>query len=150
MDPVRRRSSERGFSLTEVAISLGLLAGMALPLMGLLAIGVEDTKVAWDVRTLGSIRSTLRQQLQDPAWPEEAARGGAWTAIRTFDLRGEMVAKTEGALGTVEAKMIAQPGIGYRNPWLECVRVTFQVADSSEVLGECVLQRMRQPTVASP
>lgn len=151
MGPVKRRKHSGGFSLTEVVASLGILAGVSLPLLGVLAIGLDDTKVAWDARTLGNLRATLAQHLQDPAWPEESRRGGAWTAGRTFDMSGRLMEKPgEGSLANVAVAMASQPGLGHANPWLECVRVTFRSPDTQEVLGQCVLQRLREPARTPP
>src|SRR5690349_12340355 len=118
MDRVRRRKPRwtQGFSLTEVVVSLGLLAGVSLPLAAVLVIGIDDTKVAWDARIVGNLRSTLRQQLQDPAWPKEAQKEQGWMAECTFDHRGELMENgqaAEGTVGAIKASMAAQPGLGH-------------------------------------
>ena len=139
----RKRKIQGGFTLTEVVTSMAILAGVALPLMNVLLIGVEDTRETWNARLLGNLRSAIEQRLQDSSWPAEAEEKTDWTAHCGFGQDGAFL-KADDTQVSMKATLRAMPGLGHRSPWLECVQVTFHGADN-RLIGQCVLQRPRRP-----
>lgn len=140
-----RRHGPRGFSLSEVTCALGLLAIAMLPLLGVLAVGMDDARLAAGKRELGAMRSTIRQMLKGGEWPAEGLKGGAWTASCDFDQNGRPIvgAADKGpAFVTVSMQGGASPG--YQSDFLETVRLVFTVPGSDTRLGECVIQRTRK------
>lgn len=140
-----RRRDRRGFSLSEVTCALGLLAIAMLPLLGVLAVGMDDARTAAGKRELGAMRTTIRQMLKGGQWPAEGLKGGAWTATCDFDLIGNpMVGAAATGPAFVTVAMQGGESPGFQSEFLETVRLVFTVPGSDTRLGECVIQRTRK------
>lgn len=142
MKPARasHRPHIAGFSLTEVVCALGLVAGSALPIMGLLSVGLNDARVCANHRSVSSLRESVRQLLKNPNWPQRVSAN--WEASCWFDATCALTKDSGSAF--VEARLASAPGAGFASARVESVRVTFHAVPSGEELGRCVLQRARQ------
>jgi len=146
MDPVKND----GFSLTEVVCSLGLLSAAMLPLLGVLAVGMEDARHAANRREVSSMRATVRELLRAEDWPRESQGGIGWVSQCLFDEKGEPLLSGGNAdHAAVRVQMESFQGLGYNSPYLESIQLTFHDAVTEALLDECVLQRARQPGGAS-
>ncbi|TDU69258.1 uncharacterized protein (TIGR02598 family) [Prosthecobacter fusiformis] len=134
-----------GFSLTEIMFALALVAGSALPVLGLLSVGLLDAKEAGDHRLTANLRNTVHQLLCDPAWPAEAVATGEWDAIRYFDDQGRMIENARKEEAAVIMRMKSLPGMGYQSDWLETVQVTFQSGDREDIVTRTLVQRRKKP-----
>lgn len=147
---IRKASgNKKGFSLSEVACALGLLSIAMLPLLGVLAVGMDDARLAAGRRELGAMRTTMRQMLKNTDWPLESRKGGNWTASCDLDENGSplMGQGKSAALASVKVEMKGGPAAGYESDFLESVRLVFTVPGSETRLGECVIQRSRRAPV---
>lgn len=138
---LRRRALRSGYSLTEVVVALGLVLTTALPMLGVLSIGLNDSRAAVEHRVLESVRTSIRTRLQAPGWPSEAT--GAWTASRWFTATGAETGSEKGKTSVIEARMTGGPGFGFASASLEAVHVEFVSVTSGKVLAECSVQRTR-------
>lgn len=134
-----------GFSLTEIMFALALVAGSALPVLGLLSVGLLDAKEAGDHRLTANLRNTAHQLLSDPAWPQEAKPQGEWDAVRYFDEKGRMMDSADKAKATVIMRLKSMPGIGYESDWLETVQVSFQSGAREDAVTKTLIQRRKNP-----
>lgn len=145
MKTVLRRRDSGGFSLSEVTCALGLLAIAMLPLLGVLAVGMDDARLAAGKRELGAMRTTIRQMLKGGDWPAEGLKGGAWTASCDFDQNGNpIVGAAASGPAFVTVAMQGGESPGFQSDFLETVRLVFTVPGSNTRLGECVIQRTRK------
>ena len=140
---MKKSRFNQGFSLTEVVCAVAMLAGTALPILGVLGMGLKDSQEAWDRRSLAHLRSSVAQFLQDPTWPAQRSGGEQWTANVWLGVDGDLQTKRDVGAGTVRVEMQAMPGLGYDSPWLESVKVRFYAGESKFLLGQCVQQRLR-------
>ncbi len=139
--------SAAGYSLTEVIVALGLVLTTALPMLGVLSIGLNDSRAAIEQRAMESIRTSIRAKLQSPAWP--TSQSGQWTTSRWFTAEGSESGREPQKTSVIEARMSAGPGFGFSSTALESVRVEFVSVASGKVLGESLIQRARQDRVTS-
>ena len=139
------RRFSAGYSLTEVIVALGLVLTTALPMLGVLSIGLNDSRAAVEQRTMESVRTSIRARLQSPAWPTSVE--GEWTASRWFTAEGAESGGEQEKASVIEARMSAGPGFGFDSVALESVRVEFLSVASGRVLGESLIQRARQDRV---
>jgi uncharacterized protein (TIGR02598 family) len=137
------RLLRQGFSLTEVVCALGLVAGTALPVAGVLSMGLNDARVSSNHRTISALRGSVRQMLADPAWPR-GADTARWESACLFDVTGRVLEAEQKGNAVIEARMTSAPGAGFISSRLESVRVSFHALPSGEELGRCVVQRARQ------
>lgn len=140
-----RRHIPRGFSLPEVTCALGLLAIAMLPLLGVLAVGMDDARLAAGKRELGAMRTTIRQMLKGGEWPPEGLKGGTWAASCDFDQNGRpLLEQTDAGTAFVTVEMQGGASPAFQSDFLESVRLVFTVPGSNTRLGECVIQRTRK------
>jgi len=136
------RRSTAGFSLTEVIVALGLILGTALPIIGVLAMGLNDARIAATQHSVEALRSTVRSHLQNADWPTPTSSNN-WNHSVYFDSLGSPSLNEPQTDASVEARMIASPGLGFESPALETVKVEFLAIPSGERLGTCHVQRLR-------
>ncbi len=141
-------SLQRGFSLPEVIVALGLVMATALPTIGVLALGLGDARVAATQHSVEALRGTVRACLQDPAWPV-ATTEKTWSHSLYFDSKGAETRHRQQADASIEARMTAAPGLGFDSPGLETVKVEFLAVPSGEILGTCLVQRTRPDLLAA-
>jgi len=134
--------SSAGFSLTEVVVALGLIMATALPTLGVLSMGLGDARVAATQHSIEALRGTVRAQLQNTAWPKPTA-SNSWNHSVYFDSQGAPSHDGDQVTASVEARMIAAPGLGFDSPAIETVKVDFLAIPSGESLGSCFVQRVR-------
>lgn len=143
MKNLASRKAARGFSITEILMALALVAGSALPVLGLLSVGILDAKEAGDHRLTANLRNTVQQLLSDPAWPEEAKPAGEWTAERGFDHEGRLLEPEEKNQAVLLLRLRSLPAIGFESDHLETVQVSFHAPDRPDVLSRSVVQRVK-------
>ena len=144
MNLPKPRRSQRGFSLTEVVCAIAMVSATALPVLGVLSVGIADSQDAYQRRSMAQLRSTVGQLLQDPAWPKGAIGTPTWTAEAWFGPDGTPISRRDDSAGAVRVEMKEVPGLGYQSEWIEAVQVRFYAGDSRLLLGQCVQQRMRR------
>jgi Tfp pilus assembly protein PilV len=135
----------RGFTLLENMLALALVASTALPILGLISIGLTDAKQAGDHRLTANLRNTVQQMLADPTWPSEAQPEGAWAAERCFDHVGRMLPEERRAEASMILKMHNIPAPGYASDWLETVEAVFFNQDSAVPVARTLVQRRKFP-----
>lgn len=140
----RKRRTNQGFSLTEVVCAVAMLTATALPVLGVLSVGLKDSQDAWDRRSLAHLRSSVAQYLQDPAWPSQRNGGAQWEAQVWMGSDGSLLPRRDTGAGTVRLEIKSMTGLGYDSPYLEAVQVRFYAGESKLLLGQCVQQRMRR------
>jgi len=143
MKNLASRKTARGFSITEILMALALVAGSALPVLGLLSVGILDAKEAGDHRLTANLRNTVQQLLSDPAWPEEAKPEGEWTAERGFDHEGRLLEPEEKNQAVLLLRLRSLPAIGFESDHLETVQVSFYAPDRPDMLSRSVVQRVK-------
>ncbi|HCN27829.1 MAG TPA: hypothetical protein DIT64_03410 [Verrucomicrobiales bacterium] len=143
MKNLASRKTARGFSITEILMALALVAGSALPVLGLLSVGILDAKEAGDHRLTANLRNTVQQLLSDPAWPEEAKPAGEWTAERGFDHEGRLLEPEEKNQAVLLLRLRSLPAIGFESDHLETVQVSFHAPDRPDMLSRSVVQRVK-------
>ena len=106
---VGRRRTQRGFSLVEATLSLGVMSFGLMTLVPLLVVGMKSSRFARDDRTTGQIAQTLI---------EEAKQGTLGTAPVYYDEAGAVC-------GVTQAAYMAQPVVAPFAPSLS--QVTLRV-----------------------
>jgi len=143
MKNLASRKTARGFSITEILMALALVAGSALPVLGLLSVGILDAKEAGDHRLTANLRNTVQQLLSDPAWPEEAKPAGEWTAERGFDHEGRLLEPEEKNQAVLLLRLRSLPAIGFESDHLETAQVSLHAPDRPDMLSRSVVQRVK-------
>jgi prepilin-type N-terminal cleavage/methylation domain-containing protein len=139
------KNVQRGFTLIENMLALGIVASAALPILGLIAIGLTDAKQAGDHRLTANLRNTVHQLLADPSWPEEARPTGEWTAERHFDHAGKLITADEKSQAGMKLHLRKIPAPGFQSEWLETIEATFHTPDRPEVIARTLIQRRKLP-----
>jgi uncharacterized protein (TIGR02598 family) len=145
MKPPSKKTANRGFTLIDTTMAMGLLSTMVLPILGLLAVGVKDAGDAQIVRSCEALRQEVRIHLQDPEWPESSGGAGdklKWKATCYYDRQGKPVTGAEKKSAWMEVRMEACDSVTFPDTGLEQVKIAFHRSSSGKKVDQTVIQRM--------
>lgn len=135
-----RASAINGFSLTELALAIGLAAACLVSLLAILGQSASQATDSARLADASLIQRNLRTRLLDPKFPDDRkAIDEGWEASLLLDGAGSVVQREDQAMFV--AKLTSGPGLGYRSDYIERIEVELKASGGVRSLANFTLQR---------